>query len=180
MKKDYLPCNLLLILSPMKIHIQTTIYIQAAPETVFSAITTPHSFPPHFRGYGSVPGILQEVLPEKATRYEVGMVRKMYMANKAVLSEKITEFEYPNLFAYEIISGISRPLSLLVSSGRSVWNCLPHKQGTILEWHYVFTITSFAAYPAARFFVKFFMKRAMESCLHSIKTSLEKQVKVNA
>lgn len=164
----------------MKIHIQTTIYIQAAPEAVFTAITTPHHFPAHFKGYGPVPGVAQEVLPEGATTYEIGMVRKMYMQNNSVLTEKITEYEYPNLFAYQIMSGIASPLSWLVNDGRSVWNCLPHKQGAMLEWHYVFTVTSAAVYPLASVAIKYFMKRAMMNCLRSLKTSLEKRVRATA
>jgi len=164
----------------MKIHTQAIAYIAASPETVYSTLTTPHNFPSYFRGFGPVPGVSHEALPDGKIRYEVGILRKMYNEDTSVLTEKITELEYPNLFAYEIVSGIPVPFSLLVNHGRSVWNCLPHNHGTLLEWHYIVTLTSVAAYPLAFPLVRFFMRKSMQHCLLTIKINMEKSIPATA
>ena len=164
----------------MKLHTLAVITIAASPESVYTALTTPHYFPSHFRGFGPVPGISHEVLPKELSHYQVGMVRKMYGEDTSVLTEKITEMEYPNLFAYEIISGIGKPLSLMINQGRSVWNFLPHGHTTVVEWHYVATLTSPVIYPVASILIRYFMNKAMQRCLASLKTNLEKEVAATA
>jgi hypothetical protein len=164
----------------MKIHTLAVMTIAASPESVYTALTTPHYFPAHFRGFGPIPGISHEALPKEVSHYQVGLIRKMYGEDTSVFTEKITEMEYPNLFAYEIISGIGKPLSLLINHGRSVWNFLPHGHTTTIEWHFVFTLTSPVVYPLASVVIKYFMKKAMQRCLASIKTSLEKKIPATA
>jgi hypothetical protein len=160
----------------MKIHTLAVQTIDAAPESVYIALTTPYTFPAHFKGFGPVPGISHEVLSEGVSQYQVGMNRRMYGKDGSVRIEKITELEYPNLFAYENVAGFGKPLSLLVKHGRSVWNFLPHKHRTVVEWHYVFTLTSPLVYPVASLLINYYVKKAMQACLASYKTSLEKKI----
>jgi hypothetical protein len=139
--------------------------------------TTLHNFPKHFQGYGPVPGMNRKELTEDREQLQVGVVRRVYGQDGSVLHERILRLDRPHLYAYEIISGFSFRLGLLVQYAYTEWQFeLGPAHSTRLTWRYRFNLTSLLAYPLALLIVKIFMRRAMVGCLASIKTTLEQTV----
>lgn len=150
---------------------QAHIFVARPREDVFDFVISPESIPMGFVGHGPIPRAMSaEIVSDGVV--EVGARRRIHNADGSVIDEVIEVLERPSQQAYEIVSGLIRPFSLLVVGGRGDWQLEDEGDGTRVTWQFRWRLRSGLFWPIARFFRRPFAI-AMKSCLENHRAHLE-------
>ncbi len=159
----------------MIINAVASLPIPAAPEQVYDHLTTPHTFPPVFKGYGPVPGMQYEELPAGHSALGIGLVRHVYGVDGSVLAERIETLERPTLYGYTILGGLTPPLAWLVRHADVTWRIHAEGEQSRIVWRYAWHTRGLLTAAPVLLITRLFLQPAMRQCLQRIRARIAAQ-----
>ena len=155
----------------MNISTQVSVNISETVEKVFDLATNMSRFPDFFKGSGPVPAV-QQVTWQSGASPVPGAKRNVHNSDGSVIVEELIQLTRPEKHSYRLISGFKPPFSWMVRAARGDWTFASIGDGTHVDWHYEFELTSPLAWPVTAVIVKLFFRRAMQDCLNAMRASL--------
>jgi Polyketide cyclase / dehydrase and lipid transport len=108
---------------------------RAQPSHAFKVIA-PIDLSLVFTGWGPLPAV-RGVRNQTGPWDTPGRTRNPDLSDGSTAIEKLTEYQAPHSFAYEL-TGFTGPLSLLVTKVRGEWTMTPDGPTSIVRWTYSF------------------------------------------
>jgi Polyketide cyclase / dehydrase and lipid transport len=124
-----------------------------------------------FRGLGPLPGVVGTA-DQSGPWDRVGVSRKAQLSDGSAAFERITAYQPPGYFEYEI-SGFTNVIRLLVTGARGDWKFAATADGgTAITWTYAFRPRNFL-HIGVRLFIApvwhLYMRRALEATIQEVR-----------